>query len=478
MLILFQRFWKTQDFFSRARFACLAFLFFFWLINIFLTNFLIFPFFLSFCHFPSPPSPSPTPSPPPNFHRLAVIADPQLSDQYSQGYLEDAPAWLVRCFEALCDRYMARAFSGIIRHFKPDGVLILGDVFDHARSATTDEEYDVLFDRFQRVFSPATLLPPVPILSLSSADLPDPSLKGPDLSLQQQPIPLFSDALTTLDPGQADPLLLQEASLPSSSFSPASPWLLVAAGNHDVGFRERHDWMRLWTSHFRRRFGPTNRLLRLPDGASILVVSSTHLDASAAPPELVLESRRFVTENPHLSRPLLVSHVPLFRSGPCLNADDDISDRRSTGYANLLDPETSGFLLQHADPVAVLSGDHHAYCHVMHRRAREVPEHTVGTFSWMQGEWWPRFALVSFGKGDEDYSSRFALEDCVMPPQLMLLIWDAVAAAVSVVGLAGFHGYRAWRLEMRWQQGVACFGWDFFRLAIVLIPIFCIVLFI
>jgi len=63
-----------------------------------------------------------------NAYRLAVVADPQLTDSYSY---KMKPGWVLSATELYSDMYMRRNFRQMMRgRQRPHGVLMLGDIFD------------------------------------------------------------------------------------------------------------------------------------------------------------------------------------------------------------------------------------------------------------------------------------------------------------------------------------------------------------
>ena len=79
--------------------------------------------------------------------RVAVVADPQLTDRTSYGFASEGVAlWAVT---TLCDMYLSRAFS-MIRSLDPEAVVFMGDLMDGARHYGP-EEFKVQYERFRRI---------------------------------------------------------------------------------------------------------------------------------------------------------------------------------------------------------------------------------------------------------------------------------------------------------------------------------------
>ena len=183
---------------------------------------------------------------------------------------------------------------------------------------------------------------------------------------------------------------------------------------------------------------------------------------------------------------MLISHVPLARESRCLGSRNQIKPRSAWGYLNNLSPKDTALLLSAFRPIAILSGDHHSYCHIEHPYSKDsrstrvqsrqtIPEHTVRTFSWMQGEFWPGYGLVSLFRSSNDVG--FAYKDCVLPPQLFLLIWDGIAAALSVVVFSVYHIWHSFKSALPLRVCFGKFFHDLFALAgpILLLFLICLV---
>lgn len=68
--------------------------------------------------------------------RIAVVADPQLTDRTSYGFAGEGLAlWGVKL---LCDTYLVRAFS-MVRSLRPEAVIFMGDLMDGARHYGAEE---------------------------------------------------------------------------------------------------------------------------------------------------------------------------------------------------------------------------------------------------------------------------------------------------------------------------------------------------
>lgn len=69
--------------------------------------------------------------------RVAVVADPQLTDSYSYG--QDPSSLALRFITFFSDLYMRRAFRAVQDIYRPDHLIFLGDIMDGGREWTSDD---------------------------------------------------------------------------------------------------------------------------------------------------------------------------------------------------------------------------------------------------------------------------------------------------------------------------------------------------
>lgn len=236
--------------------------------------------------------------------------------------------------------------------------------------------------------------------------------------------------------------------------------------------------METWASLFSKHFGPLNRVVTLPSNVSIVVIASTHLEERTSSKELSQDAWAFIDTFEKQGPVLLLTHVPLHRRSRCKHSDALIPQIANRGYRTQLSPHDSQALLAKFQPFAVVSGDHHAYCRVDHDG---IPEHTISTFSWMQGEMWPGYALLSIQhdfslvNNDAPISSlRFNFSDCILPPQLAIFLWDAVALALSLLVLLVFHIWRLRKLSLPYRLFFRLLCSETMILAGPLLLLFCV----
>ncbi|MCO5606470.1 hypothetical protein L7F22_060658 [Adiantum nelumboides] len=153
---------------------------------------------------------------------------------------------------------------------------------------------------------------------------------------------------------------------------------------------------------------------------------------------------------------VLLSHIPLYRPDDthcgALRSSQVINQRITWSrsgfneiiYQNYLSEETTVRLLNLLRPVLVLSGHDHDQCSIKHRASSvSVVEHTIGSFSWQNGNLYPSFLLLSVNSrlpSTEEgiLSSRV----CFLPYQTVIYVWYGVLFVFSLLTLLAWpsHG--------------------------------------
>jgi len=89
-------------------------------------------------------------------------------------------------------------------------------------------------------------------------------------------------------------------------------------------------------------------------------------------------------------------------------------------------------LLKEISPKVVFSGDDHDQCTYVHPGG--IKEFTLGTFSWLQGNYRPSFGLLS-GLKDAEGNFDYGFSVCFLPNQIFLISWYGVCLVVTLVCL-------------------------------------------
>jgi len=87
---------------------------------------------------------------------------------------------------------------------------------------------------------------------------------------------------------------------------------------------------------------------------------------------------------------------------------------------------TSHRIIMKVEPIHIFSGDDHDQCEYTHEEG--VVEHTVGTFSWMQGMSTPSFGMVTLFHEEKTMSVKI----CFTPNQLRLYLWYLILLVISI----------------------------------------------
>jgi hypothetical protein len=209
-------------------------------------------------------------------YRIAIIADPQLTDwmSYHQSGL------LLTLVETYTDLFMKRSFRRLHKSLKPDAVLFLGDLNDGGRNSNEDV-FDKNSKRFlERVFetgSTAWNTQPIVRDALDPSTLSEPAIGAGNVNitgryLQHVDVPLQSDEREVIR-------------------NSGKSVRLYVAGNHDVGFG--NTLIRSSMIRYKETFGSVN--YEIDVGNHTLVVLDT-LALSSGITDIREESQQLLTQ--------------------------------------------------------------------------------------------------------------------------------------------------------------------------------------
>ncbi|KAI9326848.1 Metallo-dependent phosphatase-like protein [Obelidium mucronatum] len=355
-----------------------------WVINVFVCEYLYARVYMYSCSWPKTDKDG-------TDTRVALIGDPQLTDAYSyrqHGLL----LWLTQFYS---DVFMKRNFKLLNHIYKPDRILILGDIMDGGRE-WRDEYHAEYFDYELRRLKHIFLLP------------------------------------QTEDK------------------------MIYMAGNHDIGFGPQI--IPQAYSRYQKIFGDPNFSLTIANHTFVCVDTLSYSGAPESPYFQKVDKfvKEFSTTDSGNYPRILLTHVPLFRpdNSPCgpLRNRPPIRQGRGYQYQNLIVEPLSEHILANIKPVLVLSGDDHDDCEYVHVRQADpvkVPEHSIATFSWLQGNIYPGFALLSLNGANNGLndSSAHKIGKCSLPPQLLIYKWYIWLLVFTLVGcfiLAVFNRSKVW----------------------------------
>lgn len=89
-------------------------------------------------------------------------------------------------------------------------------------------------------------------------------------------------------------------------------------------------------------------------------------------------------------------------------------------------------------PRLIISGDDHDSCIYNHTAyGYPVKEHSIPTFSWLQGNIYPAFGMLAlrdmFSPGSDNQD--LSLEECALPPQMLVYFWYIFSGIVCIIGV-------------------------------------------
>ncbi|KAF9418954.1 hypothetical protein BGZ94_009549 [Podila epigama] len=372
-----------------------------------------------------------------DIYRIAIIADPQLTDWYSY----HQSGFLLTLVQTYTDLYMRRSFSHLHRKLMPDAVLFLGDLLDGGRETTDRTVREQNRERFmERVFqSKYTALNQNPVVvdkdegdNFSREFLQQDKSKDGDshesrIMAQSTTAAASEETHYSVDYTNI-PLSAREKDEARQS---GKSLRLYMAGNHDIGFGNAV--IQSMVTQYKKDYGSLNYEIQL--GNHSLVVLDT-LSFSSNVTSIREESQRFLDslrqETPTLPR-ILFTHVPLFRLDTTYCGDQRetsqlILNRDGYQYQNMVTPELSKQILESVWPEAVFSGDDHDWCEIGHAYSKRdeamekddgaaepspkmmmtlAPETTLRTFSFAQGIHQPAFVMLSLYNPQGIQSNNF-----------------------------------------------------------------------
>ncbi|KAG0046885.1 hypothetical protein BGZ83_007960 [Gryganskiella cystojenkinii] len=395
-------------------------------------------------------------------YRIAIIADPQLTDWYS--YRQTG--FVLRLVQIYTDLYMRRSFRRLHSSLRPDAVLFLGDLNDGGRSSQGQVFEEDSHRFYERVFATkSTAWNQEPVI-MDETEGKENSITGHYSQVRDIP-ETAADRQALRDEGRS--------------------LRLYVAGNHDVGIG--NTLVRSSMIRFKKIFGSVNYEIEV--GNHTLVVLDT-LSLSSDITEIRQESQLFLNqmeqETPTLPR-ILFTHVPLFRSdttdcGDARETKQLILNRSGDQYRNMVNATLSRQILRGIQPDIVFSGDDHDWCEIAHSLDGTLtPEVTLRTFSFAQGIQRPSFVMLSlfnpehivkntlpvmpepggFPVGGLDLkgssstvtrptreSTSFVYEECMLPNQMKIYLVYGILLAISV-GCVLIQRYR-WFSSGDWSK--------------------------
>ncbi|KAI8823893.1 Metallo-dependent phosphatase-like protein [Chytriomyces cf. hyalinus JEL632] len=346
-----------------------------WVLNVIICEFIVARYYMHSCSWPSTGKEGGK-----DVH-VALIADPQLTDAYSYRM---NPGTKLSLVEFYSDIYMKRNFKLLNARFNPDHIIVLGDLMDGGREWIRGPLREVMFPKELKRFNHIFVNP------------------------------------TT------------------------APKLRYIPGNHDIGIAT--NILPEAYARFKKTFGKINYSFKIANHNIIALDTLSYLASAESPYFKKTESflLNFLENDDAKSPRILLSHVPLYRPdaancGPLRN-NPPLKQAYGYQYQNLINQPLTTYILKNTKPVLVLSGDDHDDCAYVHNgpesEHKQIPEHSIKTFSWLQGNLYPGFALLSLNadvQGLQD-TSGFQIGKCALPPQRDIYQWYIYLAGISFIG--------------------------------------------
>ncbi|XP_058743802.1 uncharacterized protein C630.12 [Vicia villosa] len=326
-----------------------------------------------------------------DYVKVAVITDPQLVDKTSLRLPEKSLA--LELVKFYTDLNMRRSFFSSILPFKPDVILFLGDYFDGG-PYLSDEEWEESFNRFKHIFG---------------------------LNAQGK----YKDKQ-----------------------------VYFISGNHDIGYESLHYEKPKVIRRYEETFGIRNYKFTVGK-LDFIAVDAQTLDGH---PEKHLISQvwefvKNISVDNAIRPRVLLTHIPLYRpddtdcgpdrSSPIINQRINIAwydKSNNIIYQNYVSEKSSKHLLDTIKPKFILSGHDHDQCTITHQsKTGPVKEHTLGTISWQQGNWYPSFMLLSVDNSTLRNASipeePLMTHLCYLPKQFHIYMWYIVLFGFTLLAL-------------------------------------------
>lgn len=321
-------------------------------------------------------------------HRILLVADPQIVDDYSY---PGQPRILNYVVKKITDNYLRRNYLFAHKSLAPNTTIFLGDLFDGGRE-WNDHDWNKEYIRYRSIF---------------------PSMKN-----------LYA---------------------PSSSFEVYD----LIPGNHDIGFQSINVTVR---NRFSKHFGPPNRVLDIGGHHIVFIdtISYSHPDKEvskesheflASLPKLIGSSKK-----PRI----LMSHVPLYRDpalkpcGPDREKPGKFPLMKGVQYQTIIEHDFTFQILEVVNPVIIFAGDDHDYCDISqefkyHETDRVAREITVKSSAMSGGIKRPAVQLLSLLKSHDPQAevdaATHATKMCFLPDPFATFKLFLVAMMVLFLGL-------------------------------------------
>lgn len=200
-------------------------------------------------------------------------------------------------------------------------------------------------------------------------------------------------------------------------------------GNHDIGI----NIVPKAYKRFIENFGVNNQNVKVGN-TNLVLLDSIGLLAKKESIQYN-NSIEFLNSN-RTGNSILFTHIPLYRKEglDCggLRRSKSLRQGRGYQYLNLIPQELSQQILRKIKPVLTFSGDDHDDCVYAHELdSKKFMEHTLPTFSWLQGNFYPGYGILQlnhFENSDEIYSNT-----CLLPSQMWMYINSILFLVITLL---------------------------------------------
>ncbi|KAG6478692.1 hypothetical protein ZIOFF_062136 [Zingiber officinale] len=381
-----------------------------------------------------------------NFVKVAVLADPQLVDWTSYGLPPKSLA--LEAAQFYTDLYMRRSFHLSILPFRPDFVIFLGDLFDGG-SSLSDEEWKESLNRFEHIF---TLSEKdgfqIPIYYVpGNRDIGFASFHSQYPKVIRRYEDQFGERNYQFSVGNVDFIVVDAQILDGS---------MIIIIDHKP---------QVYEASVEEKIEETRALVESLERVLLIFdsMASNHMTELGKETSFSWDFVRNISNDATVNPKVLLTHIPLHhpnetlcgphRSSPVINQKISVTGTdfgkslefeeyplfaesmffiykliyNNSRYQNYLSEETSSRLLDLIRPILVLSGHDHDQCTMIHSTpVGTVKEHTVGTVSWLQGNLYPSFMLLSVvSSSSNSINSEDAVSTqlCFLPKQAHIYFW-------------------------------------------------------
>nr|CAG8469908.1 10128_t:CDS:2 [Entrophospora candida] len=357
-----------------------------WMIALLLGEILIFSFSMKKCSWPEATEWDTSIATP--FH-VALIADPQIIDDYSYG----RTGILQKISEIYPDMYMRKNWINLQTIFDPDAIIFMGDLMDGGRELD-DNKWESELHRFQHLFFPR----------------------------KPTKTPIYYMA-GNHDIGFGDKIVDEAYNRFRKFFGRVN--YMVNLGNHLIAVI---DTIALSGSNEASKQEAMSLIETIAEG------NSSNLNL----PKILL------THVP-LYRPRDTD------CGPLRQKNNYINQGRGYQYQNLVRKNITDLLLDKIKPSVVFSGDDHDYCEIKHEEAGEITEVSINSFRFLLLSLYnpPKADNTSSSSPIIDNSTvnitynnsyinnnttpTFLYSQCLLPNQLRIYYWYLVLLIVTIL---------------------------------------------